>query len=106
LLLVTVPAGPFMWGPHDRALGHRRRYDKDSFVALWHAMPVHARLVSFMNARLFPAVRMIRRLGSMRDRAFGEAGTDLRPTRGWLNRALAGIYAGELDRLRSALDGR
>ena len=36
LMMITVPAFPFLWSPHDNYLGHRRRYRKaallDQFV--------------------------------------------------------------------------
>jgi hypothetical protein len=31
-VLITVPAGPRLFGPHDAALGHRRRYRRRSIV--------------------------------------------------------------------------
>lgn len=34
VLLVTVPAHPWLWGSHDLAMGHVRRYDNKSMRAL------------------------------------------------------------------------
>ena len=35
LLLLSVPALPWLWSKWDSALGHHRRYDKRSFRRLW-----------------------------------------------------------------------
>lgn len=104
--LVTVPAGPGMWGAHDRALGHYRRYDRASFVALWDSLPVRVALVSFFNARLHAPVLLLRRLGALRGRSWGEAGTDLRRLNARVNALLARTFAGEAVRLGAALAGR
>jgi SAM-dependent methyltransferase len=105
-LLVTVPAGPGMWGAHDRALGHYRRYDRASFIALWDGLPVRVALVSFFNTRLHVPVRLLRKLGALRGRSWGEAGTDLRRPNARVNALLARMFAGEAVRLAAALAGR
>lgn len=33
-VLITVPAGPWLFGPHDEALGHRRRYTQRQIVGV------------------------------------------------------------------------
>lgn len=61
-LVVTVPAAPFLWGYHDEAFGHRRRYtmrtlrrrlDDAGFGVLW---------LSHFVALLFPLAVFVRLL--------------------------------------------
>ena len=104
-LLITVPADMSLWSPHDVSHGHFRRYTRDSLVRLWHDLPVATRLVTYFNTRLYPIVRLIRTLGRWRNRSFGAASTDLRPTPKPINAMLEAIFAGEASRLRKALRG-
>ena len=36
-VLIAVPADPRLWSPHDDAVGHVRRYTRDSLVSLFDA---------------------------------------------------------------------
>ena len=104
LLLLTVPAGMELWSEHDVTNGHYRRYTVDSFARLWQDLPVRTRLLSALNARLYPLVRAARALARLRGRAHGEAGTDFSIPAGPVNRLLERIFAGEVGPLRSAID--
>ncbi len=104
-VLLTVPALPALWSAHDVAFGHFRRYDAARLAALWEGLPVQARLLSFCNARLYPAVRGVRVLSRLRGEASGRAGTDLSLPPAPLNRWLTGVFAGEATRLLAAVDG-
>lgn len=95
ILLLTVPAGRELWSEHDVSNGHRRRYTIDDFSALWADLPVRVRLLSAFNARLYPVVRAVRALGTLRRRAYGEAGTDFAMPRPLVNALLQRIFAGE-----------
>lgn len=104
--LVTVPAEPALWSEHDESFGHYRRYTAGRLAELWRGQPLTLRLLSPFNARLYPAVKLVRSLGRLRRRASGAGGTDLSLPPGPLNRALEAVFAGEAGRLREALDGR
>ena len=104
-LLLTVPAHPDLWSPHDVALGHYRRYTPETLRALWSDEPVRAELVTFFNARLFLLARLERMLTRRRGETRGEHHTDLSLPPPPINRALARVFAGEVGRLVSALRG-
>ncbi len=103
-VLVTVPAMPSLWSPHDEAFGHYRRYDIPRLTKLWEDLPVTAPLVSFFMARLYPAVKLVRTLSRWRGQSWGRAATDFRLPREPWNRLLTRLLAGESRRLERALD--
>lgn len=105
-LLLTVPADPNLWSPHDEAFGHHRRYEPDTLAALVSDAPVEIRLLSHFNARLYPVIRAVREV--KQGRAAGGAvaaveGSDLREYPAPVNRVLARLFAGESSRLVDAL---
>lgn len=104
-LLVTVPADPRLWSPHDVSFGHLRRYDAERLALTWSGLAVRERLLSAFNARLLPGIRAVRALARRRGRAAGEAGTDFRLLPVGLNRALTSLFAGEARTLVGALEG-
>jgi SAM-dependent methyltransferase len=103
-LLLTVPAHPELWSVHDVTFGHYRRYTIDRLRAVWHGLPVSERLVSHYNARLFPLIRLVRRIGARLGRASGHENTDLRVPPAPANRVLTGIFGGEAPALAAAID--
>lgn len=103
-LLVTVPAGMELWSPHDVALGHYRRYDLGSLRAVCGGLPVRLALLSYFNARLYPAVRAVRWLTARFDRSAGSGGTDFSIPPAALNSALGRIFQGEAPRLVASMD--
>lgn len=101
--LITVPADMALWSPHDEAFGHYRRYDAARLEAAWEDLPVRQRLLSYFNARLYPAVRWVRDRNRQRGQAAGDAGTDFdlpSPPMNWLLRR---IFEGEQARLLRCL---
>jgi SAM-dependent methyltransferase len=105
-VLLTVPAGPSLWSPHDASHGHYRRYDLPRFRRLWEGLPATPLLVSHFNRRLYPLVRLVRMVSRWRGKASGQAGTDFKIPAAPLNRLLTTIFAGESRRLVRRLDGR
>lgn len=53
-LLVTVPAFPSLWGPHDVLVHHKRRYTRTQFAALMSSTGYDILHLSFFNTFLFP----------------------------------------------------
>ncbi|HEV8611926.1 MAG TPA: methyltransferase domain-containing protein [Gemmatimonadales bacterium] len=104
-LLLTVPANPGLWSPHDLALAHYRRYDIGRLRLVWRDLPVRERLVSPFNARLYPLVRLRRAFAGLRHTGSGGRGTDLSLPPGPVNRLLAKLFAGERVPLLRALSG-
>lgn len=95
LLLLTVPADQRLWSRHDEVLGHYRRYDRDSFAALWQGLPAETVRLSGFNALLYPAIRLARML-----RGQDASGSDLAPVHPLLNGLLYRIFAAERHLLR------
>jgi SAM-dependent methyltransferase len=104
--LLTVPADPSLWSPHDESHGHWRRYDRARLERLWEGLPVTPLLVSYFNRRLYPLVKLVRMVSRRRGKARGQAGTDFKIPAAPVNRLLTGIFAGESRRLARLLDGR
>ena len=97
--LITVPADPKLWSGHDEAFGHFRRYEVEQFEGLWLDLPLQRVSVSHFNSRLYPLVKMARRVNRWRGKTTGAAGTDFRLPRPWVNQALEKSFAGESRRL-------
>ena len=53
-LLVTVPALPKLWSQWDVALGHYRRYDKESLLQAVNGLGLSIREISFLFPELIP----------------------------------------------------
>jgi SAM-dependent methyltransferase len=104
--LITVPADPALWSPHDVSFGHYRRYTRPRLARLWDGLPVRTRLLSYCNARLYPLVRWVRAMNRRRGQTSGAAGTDFARPPGPLNWLLRRIFAGEQRRLLRQLQDR
>lgn len=102
--IVTVPADQRLWSPHDEHLGHYRRYDFDRLKSTWLGLPVTCLMLSYFNARLYPAIRLMRLLTSWAKTTAGSAGTDLRLPSAPMNRLLHRMFAGEAESLCHALE--
>lgn len=95
LLLLTVPAGPSLWGRQDEVNEHKRRYTKRMLAASFARAGLAEPRLAYFNTFLYPpiaAVRWSRRL-------LGRPGTgvsdfdDSRP--GAVNELLAKIFSAE-----------
>jgi SAM-dependent methyltransferase len=58
--ILNVPAFPWLWGPHDVALHHHRRYTASSFRSLLEGAGLRIELLSYGIFFLFPLVAVIR----------------------------------------------
>ncbi len=102
-ILLTVPANMSLWSPQDVNYGHYRRYEPAQLEALWAGLPVTVRLFSFFNTYLYPLVKGVRVFNRLRNREWGEAGTDLSIPPRPLNKALRAIFSRESKMLTSML---
>jgi SAM-dependent methyltransferase len=94
ILLCTVPAHPFLYGEHDRALHHYRRYARTTLHALLARAGLRVlRITPTYASILLPAV-LARSLGKLRARLrpFVAAQSDAPPAPGPLNAALLGLH--------------
>ncbi len=106
IVLLTVPARPDLWSPHDVALGHHRRYTPDSLRALWENLPVRVALFSFFNRRLFALAWLERKWRAFAARRKPTACCDVHMPGGMLNAGFRRIFSGEGRRLERVMDGR
>lgn len=96
LLVLTVPAYPWLWSAHDVVLGHRRRYTAGTLAGAVRRAGFVVERVTYFNTALFPAVALVRLLGRLR----GTRNHDLRRPPAPINRMLAGVFALERHVLR------
>ncbi len=104
-LLITVPAFPFLWGEHDVAHHHQRRYRAKGLRQLLEATGYEITRLSYYNTWLFPvvaAVRLLRRCFPGGE-ASGNAGAELSMPPAAVNTLLATLFASERYLLRAGL---
>jgi SAM-dependent methyltransferase len=101
ILVATVPAYQFLWGPHDEALHHQRRYHGDQFRELIHGSGLRVERQTYLLAALFPLVAA-QRLATRRRDTPKDAGAALPLFPPAINRALIGFQAMELALARRA----
>lgn len=76
-IVLTVPAFAFLWGPHDRAHHHRRRYRAATLQATAQRAGLELSYLSYFNSWLFPLITPIRLLQRLLPSL--EGGLDLPP---------------------------
>jgi SAM-dependent methyltransferase len=84
--LVAVPADPRLWSAHDDAVGHVRRYTRQTLTDLLSSAGFELDDVRSWNVLLRPAVALRRR---------NSTGSDLEDMPAWLNAALYGVVVTE-----------
>ena len=97
-VLITVPAFPFLWGPHDEAHHHQRRYRAKQLRDLLHDAGFEITTLSYCNTWLFPVAALVRLLRKCLPK--GDAGTELALPPAPLNALLAMLFASERHLLR------
>jgi SAM-dependent methyltransferase len=93
VLVASVPAYPFLWGPHDEALHHRRRYRAGDFGRRVRENGLLVEKQTYLVTALFPLAAAAR-LAARGRKAKESAGLPRVP--GFVNRALIGLQAAEL----------
>lgn len=88
VLILSVPAFKTLWGPHDVALMHYRRYRAGGMSAKLREVGFRIKRLSYSVFFLFPVVVMVRIIERMRK---GEAKASLPKVPPWFNRALIGL---------------
>jgi SAM-dependent methyltransferase len=101
ILVATVPAYQFLWGPHDEALHHQRRYDLNQFRELIHGSGLRVEKETYLLAGLFPLAAAMRM--ATRNRKPAQEGSAALPQfPAFINQALIGVQAAELEVARRA----
>jgi len=88
VLVLSVPAFRYLWGPHDVALMHHRRYTKPQVRARLEEAGFRVERASYSVLFLFPIVLMIRLVEKLKP---GQPKASLPNVPGWLNRALIAL---------------
>ena len=60
VLVITVPAGQWLWSRHDERNGHYRRYDRRRLRALLEGAGLRVRRMTGFNTLLLPVVAGVR----------------------------------------------
>lgn len=92
VLVMSVPAFAALWGPHDVALMHHRRYTRPEVVSKLRAVGFRIEKASYSVFFLFPIVLLIRLLEKLKR---GEPHASLPSVPPWLNRALIALQDAE-----------
>jgi len=100
VLVTTVPAFQFLFGPHDVALAHRRRYRRAQFGGLLRSAGFHIEKLSYFNALLFPPSAAVR-LAAKLARSRRPSKSDADPLPRLVNEVLFRVFASERSVLRS-----
>lgn len=100
ILVATVPAYQFLWGPHDEALHHQRRYHSAQFRDLIQAGGLRVERHSYLLMALFPLAAAVRLLG--RNKKGNQSSAALPQVPPAVNRALIAFQGAELEIARRA----
>ena len=92
-LLITVPAFPFLWGPHDETHHHKRRYHAAGLHTQIAEAGLNVQWLSYYNSSLFPAVAAVRLLHRLLPA--GEVGGELALPPASINAMLESLFAAE-----------
>jgi SAM-dependent methyltransferase len=92
-VLITVPAFKFLWGPHDEAHHHKRRYRGNALQSLLQGAGFKVVKLSYYNTWLFPPAALVRLVRKLIPG--GEAGLEVELPPSWLNHTLEAIFASE-----------
>lgn len=105
-LLMMAPADPRLWSPHDRGFEHFRRYDLARARELWQGQPAEELVCTYVNARLYWPVRLVRIFTRLLNRSLGPSDTDLSLPPAPVNALLRRIFASEERVLIDLLNGK
>jgi SAM-dependent methyltransferase len=89
--LLTVPAVPSLWSPHDEEHHHKRRYTKGALTAVLLEAGLKIDMISYFNTLLFPLIAGVRWAKNLA----GSRTVDTGMPAPWLNQLLEGIFSAE-----------
>lgn len=91
-LVLSVPAWPSLWSPHDEFLHHKRRYRPAELRTLIEAAGFEVQETRGFNFLLLPPIWLVRRLKAKQQGAAPASGTDFFNLPGPLEALLAGLF--------------
>jgi SAM-dependent methyltransferase len=89
--LLTVPAMPMLWSPHDEEHHHKRRYTAASLRNVMEAAGLKIEMMSYFNTLLFPMIAGVRWMKNLT----GSKSVDTGMPSPWLNGLLEQIFGAE-----------
>jgi SAM-dependent methyltransferase len=95
VLVMSVPAYPFLWSSHDEALHHRRRYTAGSLAPRLKAAGLATARLTYLLSFLFPVIALFRLADRLRPRV-RPARAHLVPVPTAVNRLLIALQRAEL----------
>jgi 2-polyprenyl-3-methyl-5-hydroxy-6-metoxy-1,4-benzoquinol methylase len=94
ILLFSLPAVPWLFGPHDQAASHYRRYSKNEISAKIKAAGMEIKTIGYWNSWLFPAIALMRLVKKI-IKPKNQADSDTKPLPKLLNNILYQLLAAE-----------
>ena len=94
-LFFTVPSSPFLFGPHDIASGHKRRYSLKKISEKIAQSGLEVVKIGYWNSLLYPAVVLWR---SLKKFFYAKAETEAKPLPAWIDQLLYSILNSENSR--------
>lgn len=93
VLIVTVPAFPFLWSNHDVQHHHKRRYTCSTLKNLFKRASLNVRHMTYYNTLLFPIIAVVR----LFRRFFPSdvTGQDIQVPAPFVNRILGALFKSE-----------
>lgn len=88
VLIMTLPAHPYLWSEHDEALAHLRRYTRREIVSRLQEAGYRIEKLSAAVSFVFPIILTFRLLQRLRSKPPDEPKTDLRILPPLMNNAL------------------
>lgn len=89
--ILTVPAIPSLWSPHDEEHHHKRRYTAQTLRLAMENAGLKVKMISYFNTLLFPLIAGVRWMKKLTKSQ--SADTGMPPS--WLNGLLENIFAFE-----------
>jgi SAM-dependent methyltransferase len=89
--LLTVPALPALWSPHDEEHHHKRRYTAKTLRAAMDQAGLKIEMMSYFNTLLFPLIAGVRWMKNLT----GSKAVDTGMPSAFVNKTLEGIFAFE-----------
>ncbi len=96
VLVMTVPAHPYLWSEHDEALAHLRRYTRREIIGKLQEAGYRIEKFSSAVSFVFPMIFTFRMLQRLRTKQPDEPKTDLRILPPLLNNALIALLKSEM----------
>lgn len=95
VVIITVPALPWLWSDHDVALHHKRRYTRQTLAQLFANAGYHIERISYWTSMLLPLLAGTRVAGKLKPKKSGPPVYDVSVPPLPINSVLSGIMTAE-----------